>query len=213
MLGPLIYSLIRLLLDVFATSHGDQVKLQADALALRPPGSGSELHIKRLRWAEGDRMVMAALREHIAHSAWAGLLVKPETRLGWPRALVRRKWAAYRGCPQRGRPRIPAECRELIIRMARENPGWGYFQIRGALLKLGRTVGATTIRAVLIAAGIPTSGRRATLSWTSIAVVNGLSYPYDEEHKQKHGNGRENHANRDPADCMFCDGQRRNIGL
>jgi len=67
--------------------------------------------------------------------------------------------------PQRGRPPISAECRELIIRIAKENPTWGYFRVGGELLKVGRTVAATTIRAVLVAVGIPPSGRRARLSW------------------------------------------------
>ncbi len=108
---------------------------------------------------------MAALCARLPRSAWAGLLVRPETVLGWHRALVRRKWAAYRGRPRRGRPPITAECRALIIRMAKENPTWGYFRIRGELLKVGHTVAATTIRSVLVTAGIPPSGRRAELSW------------------------------------------------
>jgi len=49
--------------------------------------------------------------------------------------------------------------------MAKENPGWGYFRIKGELRKLGHTVAATTIRSVLLRAGIPPSGRRAKLSW------------------------------------------------
>src|SRR6266566_1537230 len=98
-------------------------------------------------------MILAALHERLPRSAWAGLLVRPETVLGWHRALVRRKWAAY------------AECRALIIRMAKENPTWGYFRIRGELLKVGHTVATTTIRSVLVAAGIPPSGCRAELSW------------------------------------------------
>jgi transposase InsO family protein len=49
--------------------------------------------------------------------------------------------------------------------MAKENPTWGYFRIRGELLKVGHTVAATTIRSVLVAAGIPPSGRRAELGW------------------------------------------------
>src|SRR5712691_7458593 len=65
-------------------------------------------------------MVLAALRERIPRSGWAGLLVKPETVLGWHRALVRRKWAAYRGRPRRGRPPVSTECRDLIICMATE---------------------------------------------------------------------------------------------
>lgn len=87
-----------------------------------------ERQIKRVQWSPGDRMVLAALRERIPQSAWAGLLVKPETALGWNRQLVRRKWAVYRERPQRGRPPISAECRQLILWMARENPRWGYFR-------------------------------------------------------------------------------------
>jgi putative transposase len=163
-MASLLYSLIRVLFDVCVTSQCDQDKLRAEVLALRRQVQVMERQIKRVHWMPGDRMVMAALRDHLPQSAWAGLLVRPETVLGWHRALVRRKWAAYRGRPRRGRPPISAECRELIIRMAKENPGWGYFRIRGEL-KLGQVVAATTIRSVLGSAGIPPSGRRAGLSW------------------------------------------------
>ena len=100
MVGSLIYSLVRVLLDVFATTHGDQAKLQAEVLVLRRQVQVLERQIKRVRWSPGDRMVLAALRERIPRSAWAGLLVKPETVLGWHRQLVRRKWAAYRHRPR-----------------------------------------------------------------------------------------------------------------
>src|SRR5207302_2399657 len=103
-------------------------------------------------------MLLAALRERIPRSGWAGLLVKPETVLGWHRGLVRGKWAAYSRRPRRARPPISAESRQLILRMARENPGWGYFRIRGELLKVGHRVAATTIRSVLLAAGVPPAG-------------------------------------------------------
>ena len=109
-------------LDVIEPSHGDQAKLQAEVLALRRQVQVLERQIKRVRWSSGDRMVLAALRQRIPPSAWAGLLVKPETVLGWHRELVRRKWAAYRGRPRRGRPPAAEECRALIVRMARENP-------------------------------------------------------------------------------------------
>jgi transposase InsO family protein len=160
------------MLDVFATSHSDQAKLQAEVLALRRQVQVLERQTKRARWTPGDRIVMAALRDRFPQTAWAGLLVKPETVLGWHRKLVRRQWAAYRGRPRRGRPPISAECRELIIRMAKENPSWGYFRIRGELLKIGHTVAATTIRSVLVAAGIPPSGRRAQLSWKQFLAAH-----------------------------------------
>lgn len=165
MLASLLYSLLRALLDVLATSRGDQAQLQAEVLALRRQVQVLERQIKRVRWTPGDRMLMAALRDHLPKSAWAGLLVRPETVLGWHRALVRRKWAAYLRRPRRGRPRTSTECRELILRMAKENPGWGYFRIKGELLKLGQAVAATTIRSVLLGAGIPPSGLRAGPTW------------------------------------------------
>jgi hypothetical protein len=135
--GSLLYSLVRFWLDGIATSHDDQAKLQAEVLALRRQVQVLECQLKRVRWSPRDRLVLAALRERIPPSVWAGLLVKPETVLGWQRELVRRKWAAYRGRPRRGRPPASEECRELIARMARENSRWGYFRIRGELLKLG----------------------------------------------------------------------------
>lgn len=172
MVGSLLYSLVRVLLDVMATSHGDQAKLQAEVLVLRRQVQVLERQIKRVRWSPGDRMVLAALRGRIRQSAWPGLLVKPETVLGWHRQLVRRKWAAYRERPRRGRPPTSAECRQLIRRMARENPRWGYFRIRGELLKLGHTVAATTIRSVLLAAGIPPAGRRSELTWKEFLAAH-----------------------------------------
>ena len=124
MLSSLRYSLMRVLLDVMATSRSDRAKLQAEVMVLRRQVQVLERRIKRVRWTPGDRMVLAALRERIPQSAWAGLLVKPETVLGWHGQLVRRKWAAHRGQPRRGRPPTSAECRRLILRMARENPNY-----------------------------------------------------------------------------------------
>lgn len=149
--ASLVYSLIRVLMDVMVTRRRDQAGLQAEVLALRRQVQVLERQIMRVRWGPADRMILAALRERLPRSAWAGLLVRPETVLGWHRTLVRRKWAGYRGRPRRGRQPIPSEVRQLIIRMARENPGWGYFRVRGELLKLGHTVAATSIRSILLA--------------------------------------------------------------
>ena len=149
-----LYSIVRVLLDALETSHGDQAKLQAEVLVLRRQVQVLERQVKRVRWTMADRMILAALRDRLPRSAWAGLLVKPETVLGWHRDLVRRKWAACRGQPRRGRPPLSTAVRLLIVQMAKENPGWGYFRIRGELFKFGYTVAATTIRSILISAGV-----------------------------------------------------------
>jgi putative transposase len=163
--ASLLYSLVRVLLDALVLSRSDHGELQAEVLALRRQVQVLERQIKRVRWNPADRMILAALRARLSGAAWAGLLVKPETVLDWHRALVRGKWALYRGRPRRGRPPISQDVWQIIIRMARENPSWGYFRLRGELLKLGQTVAATTIRSVLLAAGIPPAPRRSGPSW------------------------------------------------
>src|SRR3989442_16010460 len=74
----LIYSLLRVLLDALATSHGDQAGLQAEGLALRRQVEVQQRQLDRGRGSPGDRMVFAAHREPITSSGWAGLLGKPE---------------------------------------------------------------------------------------------------------------------------------------
>jgi len=172
-----IYSVVRLLIDLIDITRADQARLQVEVLALRRQVQVLERQVKRVRWQTGDKLVLAALMRRLAPEAWSGLLVKPETVIGWHRALVRRKWASYRGRPRRGRPAIEAEVRERIVRMARENSTWGYFYIRGELLKLGYVVSATAIRSILKRAGIPPAGRRIRSSKPrSFAVDNaGLS--------------------------------------
>jgi hypothetical protein len=106
-LASLVYSLLRVLIDVVATSRRDQTKLQAEVIALRRQVQVLERQIKRVRWTPADRMVLAGLRELLPRSAWSALLVKPETVLGWHRELVWRRWAAYRNRPRRGDLHFP----------------------------------------------------------------------------------------------------------
>jgi transposase len=165
MLFASLYSALRLALELIQLERKDAAGLKAEVLALRQQVRVLERQIKRARWQAEDRLILSVLRERLPRTAWASLLVQPETVLGWHRELVRRKWAAYRGRRRVGRPPLAEECRELIQRLARENPSWGYFRIRGELLKLGSTVSATAIRSVLRRSGIPPAGRRSRLTW------------------------------------------------
>jgi transposase InsO family protein len=76
---------------------------------------------------------------------------------------VRKKWTY----PQRkpGRPPTDPDVRELVLRLARENPGWGYQRIAGELLKLGFRLSPSTIRRLLAAAGLEPAPRRRAVSW------------------------------------------------
>ena len=75
-------------------------------------------------------------------------IFQPETVLRWHRDLVRRKWT-FKNKPKGGRPRISQELEELMVRLAQENPRWGYGKIEGELLKLGFKVSRSNVRDVL----------------------------------------------------------------
>jgi putative transposase len=111
-----------------------------------------------------DRALLAALSRYVPRARWSVFLVKPETLLGWHRRMVRRRWT-YPTAP-RGRPPVPDQVQQLIVRLARENPRWGYQRIRGELLRLGCQVSASSIQRVLRAHGIDPAPRRAT-TWRS----------------------------------------------
>jgi hypothetical protein len=90
-------------------------------------------------------------------------LVTPETLLRWRRDLVRRRWTRPHRPP--GRPSIPPELQRLILRMAAENPTWGYRRIHGELVRLGFTVAPSTVWLLLDRAGIQPAPYRAGLTW------------------------------------------------
>ena len=111
-------------------------------------------------WA--DRAVLAGLARLLPRHIWRGLLVQPATLLRWHRDLVRRRWSYPH---RRGRPSISSEIRALVLRLARENPTWGYRRIHGELCRLGCKLGASTVWTILHRAGIAPAPKRSAVSW------------------------------------------------
>jgi putative transposase len=89
--------------------------------------------------------------------------VKPETLLRWHRQLVARRWSYAQRTP--GRPPLAPSLRTLILRFARENPHWGYRRIVGELKGLGVIASATSVRKVLLEAGLQPAPERTRSSW------------------------------------------------
>jgi putative transposase len=110
-----------------------------------------------------DRALLAALARLLPPRRRHGLVVTPQTFLRWHRELVRRKWMQPRQSP--GRPPVDRRVRELVLRFARENPGWGYPRIAGELLKLGLRVSPSTIRRILLANRLGPAPRRSGPGW------------------------------------------------
>jgi len=110
-----------------------------------------------------DRAFLAALTRMLPHCRRRGLIVAPQTLLRWHRELVRRRWAQPQRSP--GRPPVERRVRDLVLRLARENPRWGYPRIAGELLKLGVRVSPSTVRRLLLAAGLTPAPRRSGPSW------------------------------------------------
>jgi hypothetical protein len=94
------------------------------------------------------------------------LLVTPDTVLRWHRDIARRRWAARSMRGKTGRPATSRNIRALVLRLARENPGWGYRRIHGELAGLGVGVAASTIWEILKRAGIDPAPRRTGPAWS-----------------------------------------------
>jgi putative transposase len=123
-----------------------------------------QLRGRRRRLSDDDRRRLAVRGYRLGRRGLRQLatIVTPDTILRWHRQLIARKWTyARRRC---GRPGVLAEIRRLVVRMAEENPTWGYTRIGGALKNVGHRVGRSTIARILKAQGIPPVPERPT-SW------------------------------------------------
>jgi transposase InsO family protein len=124
----------------------------------------SQLGGRRLRLTDAQRRRLAQRGKRLGRRTLSQVatIVTPDTLLRWHRQLIARKWTY--ATRRSGRQRVLAEIRRLIVRMAEENPTWGYTRIRGALKNLGHRVGRSTIARTLKAQGIPPGPERPT-SW------------------------------------------------
>jgi len=161
MLFSLLYFLVRRL---FGAGGRLQDEKDIELLVLRHQVKVLQRQVKRPRLNRLDRVLLAAASRAMTRGSWSSFVVRPETLLRWHRELVRKKWT-YRRTGHPGRPPIEPEVRDLIVRLGRENPRWGYQRIRGELLKLEIKISATTVRTILLRGGLDPAPRRAGPTW------------------------------------------------
>jgi putative transposase len=170
----LIYLTFRCLLSWLRLSRLDSASKNVEILVLRHQLAVAQRRIpprqlqRKLTWA--DRAWLALLAGLLPKQRLARLrlIVTPGTLLRWHRDLLRRRWAhrSRRGRP--GRPPTHHRVKTLVIRLAKENPSWGYRRIHGELAALGIAVAPSTVWEILNKAGIdPAPQRDAGPTWTS----------------------------------------------
>jgi putative transposase len=126
-----------------------------------------QLGQQRVHFTAADRALLAALLHRLPRQALRRLrlLVRPDTILRWHRDLIAGRHA-FRSRPRRpGRPRTVRSIRLLVLRLARENPGWGYRRLHGDLLVLGVKVAPSTVWEILREAGIDPAPERSSTTW------------------------------------------------
>jgi putative transposase len=159
----LVYlALCRLFALVVLLSRSDRSK-ELEILVLRHELAVLRRQVRQPQLRSHDRVLLAALASALPRSAWAIFPVSPRTLLRWHGRLVARHWTYPHA--RQGRPRLARQVRELVLRLARENPSWGHQRIVGELRGLGISVSATSVRSILAAARLPPAPQRDGLSW------------------------------------------------
>jgi putative transposase len=163
LLVSLVYWAVRRLLELVALCLRSERSKELEILVLRHQLDVLQRRAARPRLRTADRVLLAALSRSLPPSVWSSFFVSPATLVRWRRRLVARRWTYSRRSV--GRPRTGGGVSQLVLRLARENPTWGYRRIHGELVGLGIRLAPSTIWGILRRHGIEPAPRRAELSW------------------------------------------------
>src|SRR6266508_2771426 len=159
-----VYWSLRRLLELMVLRRRSEREKEIEILLLRHQLRVLERQVARPTLTPADRVLLAAFSRVLPRRVWkTSLLWTPATLLRWHRELVARRWTYPHRRP--GRPPTRAEVRALVVRLARENPSWGYRRIQGELVGLGVKLAASTVWTILKEAGIEPAPRRLEASW------------------------------------------------
>ena len=166
MFFSLVYLLLRLVLRVPSPGgrRDRERELEVELLVLRHELTVLRRKAGRPTLRRSDKVFLTALSRLLPRERWSSFIVTPGTLLRWHRELVKRTWT-HKTRPV-GRPPLDPKLAALIVRMAGDNPRWGYLRIKGECQKMGLRVSATTVKKVLLGAGLDPAPRRDGPSWS-----------------------------------------------
>ncbi|MET8311837.1 integrase core domain-containing protein [Micromonospora sp. NPDC005173] len=159
----LLYLLLRQVLRMLSQLAHDDGAKDVEILVLRHQVAVLSRQVTRLDLEPADRVVLAVLSRLLPRPRWSVLFVTPATLLRWHRELVARRWTNPHARP--GRPPVDKQVRDLVLRLAAENPSWGHRRIQGELVGLGYPVAASTVWKILNQAGVDPAPRRSGPTW------------------------------------------------
>ena len=163
MLISCFYWLFRQLLGLAVLRCRSEAANEVEILVLRHELAVLRRQVARPSCRPADRAFLAALARMFPRDGRGSMFVRPETIRRWRRSLLARRWTYPHRRP--GRPATDVGVRVLIVRLARENPGWRYRRIQGELTGLGLRVAASTVWSILQQPGIDLAPRRASETW------------------------------------------------
>jgi transposase len=143
-------------------TRGDAAK-DLEILVLRHQLAVLRRQAPRPKLEPADRVLLAAISRVLPRTRWSCFFITPQTLSRWHRRLVAGAWTYPHRRP--GRPSLDPDTQRLIVRLATENPRWGYQRIQSELLRLGMQVSATAIRTTLRRHGLDPAPRRASTTW------------------------------------------------
>jgi putative transposase len=159
-----VFALLRLLPLIDRDKDVEILALRHQIMVLE-----RQLGKTRPRFSPADGAFLAALLHRLPRHTFGRfrLLVRPETVLRWHRDLLARRHAAGSRPGRLGRPPTVRTVHQLVLRLAQENPCWGYRRIHGELLALGIKVAASTVWEILQQTGIEPAPERTSATWAS----------------------------------------------
>jgi transposase InsO family protein len=161
----LVYLAVRRVMELLLWCFRSDDAKEAEILVLRHEVEVLRRQHPRAHLEAKDRAFLAALSRVLPRRRWSAFVVGPATLLRWHRRLAARRWTYPHTA--RGRPPITGEVQALIVRLATENPRWGYQRVKGELAGLGVRVSASSVRRVLRAHGLDPAPRRQATTWRS----------------------------------------------